>query len=403
MFDLILWAILGTLFGTFAGFLPGIHPNTIAAFIAAGSITLGSPLSAAAFLSALAVSNAITDFVPSIFFGAPDGETALSVLPGHKMLQEGRGYEAVGCACAGGLVAALFVVGLTPFLLVVLPTLYTASRSYLGFVLLGIAALLLFFEKPGFRLRGLTILFLAGAFGFIALSSPLVNREAILFPVFTGLFGLPTLIIAGKGAGSIAKQRSGRADVGKLRHGISGVAAGLFVGVLPGVGSAEASVLIGRFSRQKEKDTKAILVGLGSVSSAAALFSLLALVLIGRTRSGIAVALQKLFPAVSSLDLPVLLGSALFGAGISVLIALFLSRRLGTWLSGRDLGNLSRIMAIVLVCMVAVLTGPVGLFIAGIGVAIGLLPVLWGTRRGHAMGVLLLPTMAWALERVIFI
>ena len=36
-------------------------------------------------------------------------------------------------------------------------------------------------------------------------------------------------------------------------------------------------------------------------------------------------------------------------------------------------------------------TGPAGLLIAAVATGIGLIPVLWGSRRMNCMGVLLLP------------
>jgi putative membrane protein len=45
----------------------------------------------------------------------------------------------------------------------------------------------------------------------------------------------------------------------------------------------------------------------------------------------------------------------------------------------------------VLLTIVTVMTGPGGLLIAAVATGIGLIPVLWGSRRMNCMGVLLLP------------
>ena len=47
--------------------------------------------------------------------------------------------------------------------------------------------------------------------------------------------------------------------------------------------------------------------------------------------------------------------------------------------------------------LVYLFTGPFGVLILGVATAIGLLPVEWGVRRSHCMGVLLLPIMLYFL------
>jgi putative membrane protein len=41
--------------------------------------------------------------------------------------------------------------------------------------------------------------------------------------------------------------------------------------------------------------------------------------------------------------------------------------------------------------VVLVVTGPAGLLVAAVATGIGLIPVLWGSRRMNCLGVLLLP------------
>ncbi len=50
--------------------------------------------------------HSFVDFVPSVFIGAPDPDEALSVLPGHRLLMEGRGMAAVRAAAVGSAVGA---------------------------------------------------------------------------------------------------------------------------------------------------------------------------------------------------------------------------------------------------------------------------------------------------------
>jgi putative membrane protein len=66
--------------------------------------------------------------------------------------------------------------------------------------------------------------------------------------------------------------------------------------------------------------------------------------------------------------------------------------RMAVWLVERvDYVRVSAVTLMVLLMMVAVVTGPAGLLVAAVATGIGLIPVLWGSRRMNCMGVLLLP------------
>ena len=53
------------------------------------------------------VTHTFLDIIPSVFLGAPDTDTALSVLPGHKLMLAGRGYEAIKCSALGSFGSVL--------------------------------------------------------------------------------------------------------------------------------------------------------------------------------------------------------------------------------------------------------------------------------------------------------
>ena len=53
--------------------------------------------------------------------------------------------------------------------------------------------------------------------------------------------------------------------------------------------------------------------------------------------------------------------------------------------------HVSSVALVIIVAMVMAVTGWVGLFIAVVATGIGLLPVLFGSRRLNCLGILLLP------------
>jgi hypothetical protein len=98
IFDVLIACIIGVLCGALTGIIPGVHVNTVGAFIFAYSANLLIFFSTdflAVFLISMAISHSMIDFLPSMFLGVPEEGTVLSVLPGHYFMLMGRGKEAV--------------------------------------------------------------------------------------------------------------------------------------------------------------------------------------------------------------------------------------------------------------------------------------------------------------------
>src|SRR3989344_2613407 len=96
--ELVVALIVGILAGTFTGLFPGIHINLVSVFLVSASPALlqyTSPISLAVFITSMAITHSFLDFIPSIFLGAPDEDSFLSILPGHELLKKGGGHEAV--------------------------------------------------------------------------------------------------------------------------------------------------------------------------------------------------------------------------------------------------------------------------------------------------------------------
>jgi len=121
---LVLGAVLvGTAIGTLTGLLPGLHTNNVAAVLVVVHVPLtvwllssfsGTGLGQeeadvviVCLIASAAITHTFVNFIPATFLGAPESDTALSVLPGHRMLLEGRGYVAVRLSAQGSLGALL--------------------------------------------------------------------------------------------------------------------------------------------------------------------------------------------------------------------------------------------------------------------------------------------------------
>ena len=442
----LLFALLGTAVGLGTGLLPGVHVNNVALLILAAGPALLAALGAwvgagdgvlpvAAFLAAASVAHGLAALLPSVFLGAPDPDTALSVLPGHRLLAQGRGYEAVLLGARGALLAALVALPLLlPFALFLGPPVdaYDRLRPVLPFLLLLLVALLLATEGRHLedaakarrrRIWAVVLIGLAGLLGWLVLRPgfladaglPLAIRSdsIVLFPLFTGLFGLPTLLLSMRTKGRLPPQILGPPDPLADWRGTRGVLAGTLAGAavswFPGLGGSNATVvaqlLAGGEPREDDADAdREFLLAAGAANAATTIFTFAALFVILRARSGVAAALDGLADGVPPWSpagyVPPLLTAVLLGVCLSAALSYSATVRMArpfAVLAGRvRYGRLARGIAIALTVAVFLLTGPTGLLVLGTATAFGLIPPLVGVRRVHLMGCLVIPLLVSA-------
>ena len=103
--------IIGILLGTLTGLIPGFHVNNVALILLALSpalLELGIPLYAvAAIIVSTGTVHTFLNYIPSALIGAPDGDTALSLLPGHRMLLTGHATRGVAWSARGSQLGML--------------------------------------------------------------------------------------------------------------------------------------------------------------------------------------------------------------------------------------------------------------------------------------------------------
>ena len=141
---------LGVMLGSLTGLIPGFHVNNVALILLAVSpalLAIGIPLSAVAgIIVSTGVVHTFLNYIPSALIGAPDGDTALSLLPGHRMLLSGNAPKGVAWSARGsqlGLFLSLPLIIVARIAFGPELGLYDALRGILPFVLLVISLLLL--------------------------------------------------------------------------------------------------------------------------------------------------------------------------------------------------------------------------------------------------------------------
>ena len=97
--EITIAVLVGVIGGIFSGLTPGIHTNLLVTLLFSISpflLAFTSPLIISALIVSMAITHTFLNVLPAVYLGAPDSEgKILSVLPGHRMLLQGKGYEAV--------------------------------------------------------------------------------------------------------------------------------------------------------------------------------------------------------------------------------------------------------------------------------------------------------------------
>ena len=396
MIEFLLFCVAGSVLGIVAGLVPGLHVNNMVPFVMGLSLLVGDPHSLAVLVVSMAVSQVFASFIPSIFVGAPEADTSLSSLPGHRMLQEGRGLEAMRLTVIGGLCSLAISFLLIYFLSPHFRPFYDISRPYIQYALLGVIVFMVVSERKMPRILSAScIVLMSGLLGFIALNSPLSNQNSVLFPLLTGLFGISILVSSAVGGSNISDQssdgsfRSRKIDL--IKSIVLGSVAGLVVGFLPAVGVSQAATIFQQIGGLN--DARTFLVSLSGINVANEVFSLNSVYLIDNPRSGASVAVERILGDVTRDDLTLFSSAIAISAGIGAAASLHISRFIPRIISRINYRNLSIAVALMLVSMIGLMTGPFGLLVAGAAVSVGMLCGRMGIRNGNCMGVLMVPSL----------
>ncbi|MDO8870990.1 MAG: tripartite tricarboxylate transporter permease [Methanobacteriaceae archaeon] len=407
MFDLIIACFIGILFGAITGLIPGIHVNTVGAIIFASSAFLLNLFSIeflCVFLVSLAIAHALLEFIPSMLLGVPDESTALSILPGHRMVLEGRAREAIRLVALGGFGAIIVTIFLLPLFIMILPSLYEFIRPYIWIilVLVSIYMIMRLSKDTNTRIWSGILFLLSGIMGWTMLQTP-ISSNLSLMCMFTGLFGVSTLIYSLNEKSILPHQNkfhNFHFNTQIFRGIMAGGIAGTILGFLPGFGPAQGSIIAQELSGGGgEENTESFLTAISGVNTADTLFSLVATYLIGNPRSGIAVYISNF---IQDFNVNYLL-FFIFASLTAVSISLILCLKMGDWFSDYMQGiNYNKLSKAVIIFMIGILlifsilegaSLPFMFLVFITATALGLLPHYLGVSKSHLMGVLIIPAI----------
>lgn len=408
LLELILAIIIGILFGTITGLIPGIHINLVSIILlgfSASLLTITSPLTLAIFITAMAITHTFTDYIPSIFLGAPDEDSFLSILPGHQFLLKGMGYQAIVLTLYGSLSALIIILIFTPIFLYLLPITYPYAQRIMPIILILVSLYLISTEKNN-KLWALIIFILAGFLGIASLN---LNIKEPLLPLLTGLFGASNLIISIQRKTKIPKQKITKLKTIKLKKkslaksSLASIIASPFTAFLPGLGASQAALIGKEVVGDKTLNQREFLYLLGAINTIVMGLSFIALYSIQRTRTGAAIAISKLLPELTLSNLIFIIATiiitGLLAFPLSILIAKITAKNIHKYSYTKlSLIILSILLIIILIFSDFTLTGKLAsLLVFATATSLGIATIQKGIKRMHLMGSLLIPTILFYL------
>jgi putative membrane protein len=411
-------ALVGTVLSAFLSCIPALHIYNVAGLLVILALKVRGLVPdevLSMFMLGLVVGYAVLNTIPSIFFGAPDDSTIFVVLPGQKFLMQKKGFEASVLTGVGGLGGLLVLLLLAPIMPKVFPVVRTVVGPHLHWILGAVILFMLMSEWPKGSDRGSTGLakfldawrslgaglltfLLSGILGFILFYGNLVPTEMAfqnLLPAFVGLFALPWVLQNLISQAQVPSQHAGGSvDLSPrlIARGVgAGALGGLFAAFFPVVTGGIGGFLAGHATAQRDDRLFIVSQGASKLVYYVGAFILFFVPGLHLTRGGMAWMLSVIYTPRTPQIYWVAIAAMLLSGGLAFLMLLWLSRGAIRLVTHLDYRWISAATLAILVGLVLALTGWGGLLIAVVAMGIGLLPVMWGSRRMNCMGVLLLP------------
>jgi putative membrane protein len=347
----------------------------------------------------MGITHTFLDFVPSVFLGVPDADTALSVIPAHRMVLSGQGFEAVKLTVIGSLLSIIVAIFFIPVMIIAMPLAYVFLKPFIAWILIVVIAYLILKEKTKNKIFWSFFIFCSsGILGFIVLNFP--NLDEPLLPLLSGLFGLCMLLDSLAQNSAIPFQRVTENIELKKKDLIKSVGAGAvtgsFTGFFPGLGPSQAGIVGSLLVGGMEKlGIHGYLVLQGAINMMNFFLSIITLYAIDKARNGAVIAVMKIFPEFSLQSLLVIIAGFVFCAGIATFLSMWFARLFSNFVTKINYTLICWCIMILIIGMCFYFSGIIGLLILFVSTMIGMVSLKVGIGKNHAMGCLLLPVILY--------
>ncbi|MCX8158300.1 MAG: tripartite tricarboxylate transporter permease [Candidatus Diapherotrites archaeon] len=388
-FEIINALSLGILLGCFTGLMPGIHINTIA--FSFSILTFLDNVFLVVVISAMSVTHCFIDLIPSILIGASD--KCENPLPTHRFLLRGQGFYALRLALLGSILGLYFSLLVSPFFIFFISRYFSILKSLTLYVLVISIFLMLFSTEKENLFWSFIVIFLSGFLGLLALN----NFQNSILPLTTGFFAGASLLYS-----SITNNREIKRQVcgnycynqQDIVKSLFGTIASAFISIFPALGPNNTLLLLKKV--YSKIDEKAYLTISGAINTASTVFAFLVLFVLGKTRTGSALAIKNLVYLDNNM-LFLILFCCLVAGSISYFLADFFAILFFKLFSSLNYLFVNLSIFLFLIFFITVFSGFIGLILFLTSSAIGLIANSSGIRRSNAMSFLIIPTIFYYL------
>ena len=397
-FQILLSIPIGVFFGIVTGILPGIHPNTVVTGLLAISpflLSFTSPIVLAVFITTVATVNTFVDNCPSCYLGAPEENTALGLLPMHRYLLEGKGHEAILLTVIGSLFSLILGLILVIPIVYTLKTIFPFLKKIIIYLLI-LSVIYLFYREKQSRILAAIVFLLSGLLGIITLNFP--NLPQPLFPLFSGLFGISTMVVSLNSKSKIPKQYITYPKI-KSKEILTitpvSVFSGGLVSTLPALGPSQAAIIGSALLRNLS--TKNFLMMIGGINSINFVLSFISLYVIDKARNGTIVGISQLLEKISLNQFILFLSVCMIAAGLGAVSTIYISKIFAKYIEKVNYELLILSIISMVALLVLIISGFYGFLILITSTFIGIIPTLKNIGKTHLMGSLMIPVILFYL------
>jgi putative membrane protein len=378
---IIAFLFFGIILGTIAGLIPGLHSNNIT------KIALLAPLfgiEGLVLILTMGIVQSFVDFIPSVFFGAPDSDTFETILPGHKMFLNGEGFQAINLTVFGGVIAGIISLA-TIFIFIQFIQISSDVFPLMIPPILIFSIITLIFLENTNRKRFIAFLII-----FTSATQGMMFPGQI-FPLITGYFGLSTIITSQKEQ-QVKQNTNMILEKNYIIDALTGTIGGVIVSITPGIGNNLAAAIIKLF--REKIPSKNYLVMLGSINTSNFIFSFPMLFFLNKARNGTMIFIKE-ESILTNQTFIVGIIIILISIGIGATITIVLSKKISKL--NINFGKIEKIIFFMLILLVFIFNGVLGIIALFFSTTLGFLTVKLSVKRSNCLGFLIVPVMFFYL------
>lgn len=415
---LIGYLLIGVILASVVSLIPSLHIYNVMGLIIIAIMSAPDifPVEVIPYVFiAMVVTYSVLNTLTAVFLSAPDESMFFVVLPSQKGLLLSRGYDIAMLTGFGSILGLLVLVAITPLSFYVLPSLRKLMMPHMHWILGLLIVFILqgewpkgnerkkigfprFFEAWKSLGAGILTFLLSGFLGLIVLNKNLLPMKSSfqgLMPVFVGLFAVPSILTNIVAKVKIPKQYISKSiDVTpetSLKATISGGLGGLFAAIFPIVTAGMGGLVAGHATAQRDERIFIMSQGVSKTIYYVGAF-LFYFVPMGRMgKGGLVAMVSPLFSVHTAQQYWLAVASMLFAGGTAFLMLHYLAKWFAQIVHKINYKVISTVTLVILCGTVLALSGFIGIFVMIVSSAIGLIPILFGSRRLNCLGVLLLP------------